>query len=195
MILLAAIPAVPEIAPVDPEQEPLLPPSHENNAQDMTPSVAEVTGWRFYAVVFSHRGFFTGVSCFLCFSILIASFSTTLPLHVQDVFGFDTFQMGLLFAALEGPGMVLSPVFGWFKDRFGSRIPTTVGFLSAVPLIWLLGIPGEEGFEWANVGKRGEHIYEVCMLALGCLLCLINGVGMMEVTCGFFFFILCVCFH
>lgn len=184
---IVVIPTAPEIAPVDPEQAPLLAAedgSADTNA-DASP-VDEVKGWRFYLVLFSHRGFFTGVSCFLCFSILIASFSTTLPLHVQDVFNFNTFQMGLLFAALEGPGMVLSPLFGWFKDRYGSRIPTAVGFFSAVPLLWLLGVPGEKKFEWANVGSRGEIIYESSILALGCLLCLINGVGMMEVTCEFF---------
>ena len=178
----AAIPTAPEIAPVDPEQAPLLPAPESRE----TPlRVTEIGGWRFYARVFRHRGFFAGVTSFFCFSLLVASFSTTLPLYVQNVFKFDTFKTGLLFAALEGPGMILSPIFGWLKDRYGSRWPTTVGFLSTVPFFWLLGVPGDKGFEWANVGTRGQTIYIFCMVMIGCLLCLLNGLGMMEVTCKF----------
>lgn len=81
--------------------------------------------------------------------------------------------------------MILSPVFGWLKDRVGSRYPTTIGFLSVVPFLWLLGVPGDERFGWANVGDRGERIYAGCMVMIGCLLCLLNGVGTMEVTCEF----------
>ncbi|OJJ44443.1 hypothetical protein ASPZODRAFT_135267 [Penicilliopsis zonata CBS 506.65] len=144
--------------------------------------VVEQSGWRFYAYAFRHPGFFAGVTSFFVFSILISSFNTTMTLHVQRVFHWDTFRVGLLFAALQGPGMLLSPVFGWLKDRVGSRWPTTAGFLSVVPFFWLLGVPGDDRFPWANEGTRGQTIYSFCMIMIGSLLCLLNGVGNMEVT-------------
>lgn len=80
--------------------------------------------------------------------------------------------------------MILSPVFGWIKDRIGSRIPTTVGLLSVVPFLWLSGLPGDERFEWVNADlQRGKAIYAGCMALIGCSLCLLNGVGPMEVMC------------
>lgn len=68
------------------------------------------------------------------------------------------------------------------KDRVGSRTPTMIGFLSLSPFLFLLGVPGSENMPWANVGIRGKVIYATCMTIIGCLTCLLNGVGMMEAT-------------
>lgn len=140
------------------------------------------SGWQYYVYVFQHRGFVGGVLGFFAFAILISSFDTTLPLHVRDVFGWDSMPTGLMFLALQGPSIALSPFIGWLKDRVGTRIPTTVGFSILAPLMWLLGVPGDERFPWANQGQRGQVIYAVDVTAVGIVSCLLNGVGTIEVT-------------
>jgi MFS family permease len=132
--------------------------------------------------MFRHRRFVSGVLGYFVFAILISSFDTTLPLHVRDAFNWDSMPAGLMFLALQGPGIALSPLVGWLKDRVGTRIPTTIGFLGLAPLLWLLGVPGDERFPWANEGHRGQIIYAMDVTAVGIVSVLLNGVGVLEAT-------------
>lgn len=156
------------------EREPLL-----NEAPS---SVTEIKGWRFYTYIFRQTRFTAGILCYFVFALFIASFESTLPMHVRYTFDWGVFPVGLLFASIQGPGMILSPLVGWWKDRVGSRLPTTIGFFSVAPFLWLLGVGGDERFPWAVFGNRGKIIYATCTTAVGCLMCLLNGVGMMEAT-------------
>ncbi|EAW11719.1 putative MFS multidrug transporter [Aspergillus clavatus NRRL 1] len=168
-----------------PEETPLLYPDDDPSPAPDASAPAETmvkSGWQYYVYVFQHRGFVGGVLGFFAFAILISSFDTTLPLHVRDVFGWDSMPTGLMFLALQGPSIALSPFIGWLKDRVGTRIPTTVGFSILAPLMWLLGVPGDERFPWANQGQRGQVIYAVDVTAVGIVSCLLNGVGTIEVT-------------
>lgn len=160
------------------EREPLL------NGTPSSPH--ELNGWRFYVYIFRQPRFTAGILCYFVFALFIASFESTLAMHVRHTFGWGVFQVGLLFASIQGPGMILSPFVGWLKDRVGSRIPTTIGFFSLAPFLWLLGMAGDERFPWAAFGIRGKMIYAACTTTVGCLMCLLNGVGMMEATgeCG-----------
>lgn len=165
----------PDQSPTVSETEPLLSPEIQAAPEDYQ-------GWRFYACLFRQRKFSAGVFCYFVFSLLVGGFQTTLAIHVCDAFGWGVFPVGLLFAALQGPGMVLSPFVGWLKDRTGSRIPTTIGFISLVPVLWLLGAAGDARFPSLTSGNRGKIIYSVCSGLIGCLICLLNGVGTMEGT-------------
>ncbi|CAG7919284.1 unnamed protein product [Penicillium olsonii] len=156
------------------EQEPLL-----NEAQNPK---EEIGGWRFYLYLFRQPRFTAGIISYFVFALFIASFESTLATHVWHTFGWGVFPVGLLFASIQGPGMVLSPLVGWLKDRVGSCIPTTIGFVSVAPFLWLLGAAGNERFPWATKGNTGEVIYAVCTTTFGCLMCLLNGAGMMEAT-------------
>ncbi|KAJ5677599.1 uncharacterized protein N7477_003232 [Penicillium maclennaniae] len=164
--------------PVDTEQASLL----GERQSEPAATVPEVQGWRFYALLLRQARFSAGLFCYFVFSLLIGSFQTTFAIHVRDAFGWGVFPVGLLFAALQGPGMILSPLVGWLKDRQGSRTPTTVGFLSLAPFLWVLGAAGDDRFPWATTGDRGKIIFCVCTATVGCLICLLNGVGTMEAT-------------
>lgn len=165
----------------DPENAPLLQPQ----PPEVIPvqlRMRERTGLQFYITLFQHRKFVAGAVSYLVFAILTASFDTTLPLHVRDVFGWGSTQTGLLFVALQSPGIPLSPIVGWVKDRLGTRHPITIGFLVLTPLVWLLGVPGDERFPWANEGDRGHIIYSVTVALIGVTICALNGAGTMEAT-------------
>lgn len=162
----------------DTEQAPLL----GEGQSEVATAVAEVQGWRFYALVLRQPRFAAGIVCYFVFSLLIGCFQTTFAIHVREAFGWGVFPVGLLFSALQGPGMVLSPLVGWLKDRSGSRTPTTIGFLSLAPFLWLLGAAGDDRFQWATEGQNGKIIFSICTGVIGCLVCLLNGVGTMEAT-------------
>lgn len=146
------------------------------------PTVEEKQGWRFYAALFRDSRFTAGIVCYFLFAVFIASFECTLAVHVRDTFGWGVFQVGLLMAFIQGPGIVLAPLVGYMKDRVGSRTPTMIGFLSLAPFLFLVGVPGNEAMPWANVGIRGKVIYATGMTIIGCVMCLLDGVGMIEAT-------------
>lgn len=146
------------------------------------PYVEEKSGLSYYTFLIRQRRFVAGVTSYMCYSIIIASFDTTLPLHVRDAFNWGSLPSGLMFLALQGPGILLGPLAGWLKDRVGTRYPTAVAFLVIAPSIWLMGVPGDERFAWLNCGKRGEIVYIICMIAIGCIIPLLNSVGTLEVT-------------
>ncbi|KAJ5115513.1 hypothetical protein NUU61_001272 [Penicillium alfredii] len=64
-----------------------------------------------------------------------ASTQPTLPLHVHDVFHRGSFSVGMLFAGLQEPVVLLSVPVGWLRDRVGTRFPATVGFCTLLPLL------------------------------------------------------------
>lgn len=168
------------------ERESLLSPSTDS---DEEPSLGtEKTGIQFYWCLLSNGRFLGGIVSYFCFAILTTSFDATLPLHVRDTFQWGSMPSGLLFAVLQGPGVFLSVPIGWLKDRVGTRHPTTIGFALLVPLLWTIGIPGDERFPWASAGKVGPTMYSAAVCGAGVVICLLNGVGMMEATRKFAWF-------
>ena len=75
---------------------------------------------------------------FGCFvqSIALASFDSVLPLYVKEIFHWTSTGAGLIFVCLVVPALA-SPLVGYFSDRYGSRLFTTVGLLGTVPF-WVL---------------------------------------------------------
>lgn len=142
----------------------------------------ERAGLRFYSTLFRHPRFVCGVCAYMTLAVLLSSFDTTLPLHVRDVFGWGSMQSGLLYVALQGPAIPLSVPLGWLKDRLGTRRPTFIGLLLLAPLLWLLGVPGDDRFPYANEGDRGRILYSVTMALIGLTVLLLNGAGTIEAT-------------
>ncbi|KAJ5928373.1 hypothetical protein N7466_007329 [Penicillium verhagenii] len=169
------------------ERDPLLndsseSPSTPNGIDSPEASPVEIQGWRFYLCLFRQSRFAAGIFGYYVSALLIACFESTLAVHVRDAFGWGVLPVGLLMTSIQGPGMVLAPFVGWLRDRIGSRTPTTIGFIALIPFLFLLGIPGDDRFPWANEGSRGKVIYAVSMAMLGCLMCMLGGVGTMEAT-------------
>ncbi|OGM42567.1 MFS multidrug transporter [Aspergillus bombycis] len=158
----------------DPENDPLL----SNNIS----IVEEKKGWHFYTYLLRHRQFVCGAMSYFVFAILISSFDTTIPLHVRDAFDWGSMMSGLLFAALQGPGIIMSPLCGWLKDRYGTRYPTAAGFAILTPIMWVLGMPGDDRFPGVNGGNTGQIVYAICVTAVGTFSCLLNGAGTIEAT-------------
>lgn len=87
-----------------------------------------------------------------------------------------------MFVGLSAPGIVLAPLTGWWKDRIGTRNPVAIGFLGLTPLFWLVGVPGDDRFPWANHGNRGQVIYAISMTTIGIMISFLCGAGTMEAT-------------
>lgn len=144
--------------------------------------VEEATGWRFYAHLFRQPRFATGIICYTAYALYIASFQATIPLHSSDTFNWGVFPAGLLLAAVQGPGMVLAPLIGYWKDRWGPRFPTTIAFFLMVPFLLLSGAAGDDRFPWFTGGTKGKVTYICALATTGCLMSLLSGVGAMEAT-------------
>jgi nitrate/nitrite transporter NarK len=52
-----------------------------------------------------------------------------MPFYLQDVLRLSATQVGLLFMAPSVLTVALAPLSGYLTDRFGPRIPATIGVL------------------------------------------------------------------
>ncbi|BFZ55788.1 hypothetical protein PYCC9005_002829 [Savitreella phatthalungensis] len=77
---------------------------------------------------------------FICAAVL-SCFDSVLPLHLEEIFGFDSLAAGLVFGALVLPSFVVSPLAGWWLDRRGTKLITLVGCTLQVPFLILLRLP------------------------------------------------------
>lgn len=66
----------------------------------------------------------------------MTAIDTTLPLYVNQIFGWNSLGAGLVFLALIVPSMV-GPVIGHFTDKYGPRWIASSGLLLCVPF-WVL---------------------------------------------------------
>ncbi|KAJ5676860.1 uncharacterized protein N7477_002493 [Penicillium maclennaniae] len=182
-LIMMEKPVKPQRVAEDLEREPLLnDETPATNGEQLNLSTSsEVRGWQFYACLFREMRFSAGIFCYFVFALLIGCFESTLAVHVRTAFGWRALHVGLLLGLIQGPGMLLAAPVGWMKDKVGSRTPTMVGFFSLVPFIILLGVPGDSRFQWVEA-LSGKSLYVVCMTLIGCLMCLLNGVGSMEAT-------------
>ncbi|PYH47054.1 MFS general substrate transporter [Aspergillus saccharolyticus JOP 1030-1] len=181
----------------DPERAPLLSrtistdswrhqratPDPDPNGATATAGTPEKSGLAYYSYLFRQPRFTAAITSYVFCAMLIASFDTTLPLHIRDVFGWGSAPAGLLFVGLQVPGILLTPACGWLKDRVGTRLPTGVGFLCLVPALWALGVPGDARFPWASGDTQtGMVLYVVAVVVIGCFFSPLNGVGFLEAT-------------
>ncbi|RAH46775.1 MFS general substrate transporter [Aspergillus brunneoviolaceus CBS 621.78] len=113
-------------------------------------------------------------------AVVIASFEATIPLHIREVFRWDSFHAGLLFLLLQAPTLLLVVPVGGLKDRVGLRYPVSLGFGLLAPSLVLLGLPGHQGF----LGTSGAVVYLVSLVAIGVWRTLILGYGGVEVLNG-----------
>lgn len=118
--------------------------------------------------------------CAFVYSLLDMTFTTTLPLHVRDTFHWGGMATGLMFATMQIPRMLLSPLGGRLKDVFGTRMPLFFAFATLSPLVWLLGVPGTPNFPWADPHTRGPSLYMSTMALIGVASSLLSGAGSIE---------------
>ncbi|KAJ5892583.1 hypothetical protein N7504_009274 [Penicillium tannophilum] len=136
----------------------------------------------FYKIILSNPRALTSMACHATISLTLACFDTTLPLHVSRTFGWDPFQTSLMFVLLTLPTLLLSPITGSIKDRWGTKIPSGIGFLAHAPLLWLLGAAGPEGLPFLSSEQTDQKIYTVTVVSLGIVRTLVTGCGTIEMT-------------
>jgi len=74
-------------------------------------------------------------------TVFAGPFDAVLPLHLKDIFDFNSLTSGAMFSALAIPEIILGPVSGWIVDKYGSKFCALLGFISLCPLLCLLVIP------------------------------------------------------
>ena len=95
------------------------------------------------------------------------SFHATLPIHVQETFGWSSGESGSLFACLIMPTLLVSPVAGWLRDRFGVRYPAMTSAVFQAVMLGMLGLAGTDYLPWTSVQTGGGALYTGCILAIG----------------------------
>lgn len=110
------------------------------------------------------------------------SFHATLPLHVQETFGWGPGTTGFLFSCLLAPGLLIGPLAGWVRDRIGIRPPAVVALILQAVLQGLIGIAGSDRVSWASADKWGGTMYIACIMAIGATRPFMTGIGPTELT-------------
>lgn len=143
---------------------------------------ARPSALHFYKLMLTQRRALIGLLCGVMSTLMVASFSTTIPIHVRLSFGWSSFETGLLFVALQGPSLVLSPLCGYLRDKVGTRLPATAGFFILAPLLWLLGAANQQPFPWATNEEHAKRVYVATVIGIGCVTNLMAGIATIEMT-------------
>ncbi|OAA43704.1 Major facilitator superfamily domain, general substrate transporter [Metarhizium rileyi] len=168
------------------EDSPLIPDtdgqggSALGEATTREPIVTSATA--FYSVILTQKRVIVSILCSIIHSVVLASYGTTLPTHVKFAFGWDSLPTGLLFAVLQVPIILTSPLYGSLRDRFGTRKPTSAGFASLAPLLWLLGAADQTQFPWAASENSAKFTYVAAFVGIGCVTNLTSTVSAFEIT-------------
>lgn len=130
----------------------------------------------FYSVMLRNPQIIASIFNTLIMSTVLASFDTTLPLHVRAVFNWGSLPVGILFLGLNLPAIVLGPAIGWTRDHLGLHWPTTIGWALTTPLLWLMAVPGEQ-LPWGKLEKEGQGVFIGAIVGLGFAFALTRGAG------------------
>lgn len=161
------------------ETDPLLESSaEEENGPDGTTPTAN-----FWRMMLSNSRVMTALLIGIWGPTLNTSFNATLPLHVLDIFGWGPSKVGMMFFLLALPGLPISPLAGYLRDRIGTRAPATIALALQGVFLVLLGFAGNKQFEWSSGADRGKALYILCCIIFGTLRPFVSGIGPVELTC------------
>ncbi|KAJ5690051.1 MFS transporter [Penicillium macrosclerotiorum] len=108
--------------------------------------------------------------------------NATLPLYVQETFGWGPSRTGLLFFLIAAPGLLISALAGWLRDRIGTRLPATTALIFQGGCLVLLGFAGNVHFKWSSAENRGQALYISAIIILGMVRPFLSGIGPVELT-------------
>jgi Arabinose efflux permease len=109
-------------------------------------------------------------------------FNATIPLHVQETFGWGPSKIGFLFSCLILPSILVGPLAGWIRDRVGTRYPAAISLIIQAAVLVLLGIAGNKRISWARAQNYGGTLYIASIVAMGALRPFTAGLGPIELT-------------
>ncbi|KAJ5124290.1 Tetracycline resistance protein TetA/multidrug resistance protein MdtG [Penicillium bovifimosum] len=137
---------------------------------------------KYYKAMLSDPRVLTALANVVFTSSLMAGVSNTLPVHLREAFGWESLLVSMMFFCLQVPNIVLSGPSGWLRDKIGLRGPTVFGWATMVPLLILLGMPGDPNFPWAGGDAAGKPIFTTSLFGLGSVLPLVRGVGAVQLA-------------
>ncbi|KAL8917555.1 MAG: hypothetical protein Q9172_005795 [Xanthocarpia lactea] len=96
--------------------------------------------------------------------VLLASFDSDLGLFVKRLFGWESTGAGVIYLTIAMPSL-LSPIAGYFSDKFGARWIAAGGFVANFVLITLLRlitrdtVPQVVAFAVEAMGRRRANLF------------------------------------
>ncbi|BCS17662.1 uncharacterized protein APUU_10490S [Aspergillus puulaauensis] len=135
----------------------------------------------FYETMLTDSRVLVGLANTVLSSALLASFDTTLPLHLRDTFGWGSLSAGIMFLSLHLPFILLGPLAGWVRDRAGLQYPTTVAWALLAPVMWLIGVPGS-GIFAPKSAVNTETMFIFAIVVFGVIVPFVRGVGFLQVS-------------
>lgn len=71
-------------------------------------------------------------------AIVMGSFDSTVALVAHELFGFDSFQAGILFLPMGVASLICGPIVGWAIDRHGTKVVAVSSFALLAPVLVLI---------------------------------------------------------
>ncbi|CAG8909808.1 unnamed protein product [Penicillium egyptiacum] len=136
----------------------------------------------FWHIIFTDSRALTALFVAVSTTTVGTSFHATLPIHVQETFGWGPGESGSLFACLIMPTLLVSPLAGWLRDRFGVRYPAMASAVFQAVILGLLGLAGTDCLPWTSAKTGGGALYTGCILALGLARPFTANVGPVELS-------------
>jgi MFS family permease len=185
LIMIEARSAIAETSntiPTDPEETTALLPSEQEECESVKPSqqtsetnIPQFPG--FYRVILTDPRAISALANTFMLTLILAGFDATLPLFLQNTFGWDSLRVGMIFLGLQGPPILLGPIIGLLRDLFGARYTTTLGWALLFPLLWLQATPDHKAFTWAKPENYGQPVFICGLIGVGFCFLLVRGAG------------------
>jgi MFS family permease len=154
--------------------EHLLPPCE-------TPQTRSTAG-NFWRIILTDERALTALVMAIATTTIGTSFHATLPIHIQETFDWGSRESGTLFACLIMPTILVSPMAGWLRDRYGVKYPAMASAIFQGVIFVLLGLAGTDFLPWTRVQTGGGALYTGCILALGVARPFTANVGTVELS-------------
>lgn len=150
------------------EEETADEPSQETQFQKLTSRLPPVI------TLLASRRLLAALFASIVEASLVASFDSVLPLFVNEIFGWESLQSGILYLTIVIPTLA-SPLIGYFADVYGGRLFSFAGFLMACPFFVLLRL--------VDHNSLSQKVLLVALLVLiGCAMTLVFPPIMAEIT-------------
>lgn len=140
----------------------------------------------FWRIILTDVRALTAIFVAVSANTVSTSFHATLPLHVQETFGWGSGKSGSLFACLIMPTLVVSPVAGWLRDCVGVRYPASASAVFQAAMLGILGLAGTDLLPWTSAQSGGGALYTGCILAIGAARPFTANVGPVELSCEWY---------
>ncbi|ESZ90466.1 hypothetical protein SBOR_9160 [Sclerotinia borealis F-4128] len=157
--------------------------SPNNDTVDTSPGdVQNVSGTgNFWRVMICDSRVLTCLMITFMSMAVTSSLQATLPLQVQHKFGWGPSTVGLLFAGLVAPGVLIGPLAGWVHDRVSAKGPAIVCCILQALALGILGTAGREVLS-GNVPATDGTLYIVSIITIGSLRPFVSGIAPVELA-------------